>query len=83
METRFILTDYLQEAMAGATYDKLYDGTFFGRIPSCTGVVAFAESLGTCQEELCSTLVDWVLLGLKLRHEFPVIAVAGGHGSAG
>jgi len=38
MAVRFVLTEYLDEAMAQAVYDKLEDGSFAGRIPVCTGV---------------------------------------------
>jgi hypothetical protein len=41
MEARYILTDYVEQALAEAVYDKLEDGTFAGRIPVCPGVVAF------------------------------------------
>jgi hypothetical protein len=37
-------------------------------------VLAFASTLKGCQEELRSTLEDWVLLGLKLGHRLPVLA---------
>ena len=70
---RFILSNYVEEAMAQAIYDKLEDGTFSGRIPSCKGVIAFGKTLRECQEELRSTLEDWILLGLKLGHPLPVI----------
>jgi predicted RNase H-like HicB family nuclease len=59
--------------MRDAVYDKLEDATFSGCIPSCPGVLAFASTLKECQEELRSTLEDWVLVGLKLRHHLPVI----------
>lgn len=74
MEPRFILSDYLGQALAEASYDKLDDGTFAGRIPSCPGVVAFGETLRACEEELRSTLEDWILVGLKLGHPLPVLA---------
>jgi hypothetical protein len=41
MATRYVLAEYTNQAMAQAVYDKLEDGTFTGRIPSCKGVVAF------------------------------------------
>jgi len=74
MVVRFILTDYINLVLAQAVYDKLEDGTFSGRIPSCIGVVAFSTTLQQCEAELRSTLEDWVLLGLKLGHRLPVIA---------
>jgi predicted RNase H-like HicB family nuclease len=40
MTVRFILSDYVEQALAQAVYDKLEDGTFAGRIPECKGVVA-------------------------------------------
>ncbi len=73
MATRFILSDYVEQAMAQAVYDKLEDETFAGKIPPCKGVVAFAATLRECEEELRSTLEDWILVGLKLRHSLPVI----------
>jgi predicted RNase H-like HicB family nuclease len=74
MEARYILTDYVEQAMAYAVYDKLGDGTFAGRIPQCKGVVAFGSTLRECENELRSTLEDWILVGLKLGHPLPVIA---------
>jgi predicted RNase H-like HicB family nuclease len=71
MGVQFILRDYLEGALVEAEYDKLEDGTFAGRIPCCPGVVAFATTLRACQEELRSTLEDWVSLGLKLGHPLP------------
>jgi predicted RNase H-like HicB family nuclease len=74
MGTRFILSDYVDQALASATYDKLEDGSFAGTIPPCPGVVAFASTLRGCESELRSTLEDWILLGLKLGHPLPVLA---------
>ncbi len=73
MVVRFILTDYVNQALAKAVYDKLEDGTYAGRIPLCTGVIAFGATLQTCETELRSTLEDWLLVGLKLGHAIPVI----------
>ena len=73
MTTQFILTDYVDGAMAQAVYDKIDDGTFAGKIPSCPGVVAFAETLRDCEAELHSVLEDWLLVGLKMKHVLPVI----------
>ncbi len=71
--TRYIISDYLEEAMSQAVYDKLEDGTFSGRIPPCRGVVAFGATLRECEDELRSTLEDWILIGLKLGHPLPLI----------
>jgi len=73
MAAKFILSEYISLSMAQATYDKLEDGTFAGRIPACPGVIAFAGTLRLCEEELRSTLEDWLLVGLKMGHPLPVI----------
>ncbi|MCC5661102.1 type II toxin-antitoxin system HicB family antitoxin [Nostoc sp. XA010] len=73
MTIKFILSDYVDRAIAQAIYDKLEDGIFAGRIPVCKGVIAFASTLRECEDELRSTLEDWILLGLKLGHYLPII----------
>jgi predicted RNase H-like HicB family nuclease len=76
LSQRYILTEYVRQvrqALEQAVYDKLEDGTFAAGIPDCPGVVAFAPTLRGCERELRSTLEDWILLGLKLRHRLPVI----------
>ena len=74
MDVQYVLTDYVEQALAEANFDKLEDGTFTGQIYSCNGVVAFGPTLRQCQLELRSILEDWILLGLKLGHTLPVIA---------
>ena len=73
MATECILTGYVESAMSSATFDKLDDGTFAGRIPPCQGVVAFGATLVECQRLLQSTLEDWLLLGLRMGHAMPVL----------
>jgi len=73
MVVKYILTDYVEQAMARAVYEKLEDGGYTGRIPACPGVVAFGSTLRACEQELRSTLEDWILLGIKLGHRLPVI----------
>jgi predicted RNase H-like HicB family nuclease len=70
---RYILSEYVEKVMAQAVYDKLEDGTFAGKIPPCKGVIAFGRTLRECEDELHSTLEDWILIGLKLGHPLPVI----------
>lgn len=70
---RFILTEYIEEAMRQATYTKLTDQTYCGRISSCQGVIAFAKNLKACEDELRSALEDWIILGLKIGHRLPLV----------
>jgi predicted RNase H-like HicB family nuclease len=73
LKVQFVITDYVERALSLALYDKLEDGTFAGRIPPCKGVIAFGSTLLECQDELRSTLEDWILVGLKMGHSLPVI----------
>jgi len=74
MNGHFIVSDYVAEAMGAASYDKLEDVSFGGRIASCAGVVASGTTLRACEDELRSTLEDWSLAGLKLGHPLPILA---------
>jgi predicted RNase H-like HicB family nuclease len=73
MTAQFIISGYIERAMAQAEYDKLEEGSFSGRIPPCKGVVAFGPTLHECEEDLRSTLEDWLLLAFKLGHPLPII----------
>ncbi len=73
MSTQFVLSEYIDQALAQAEYDKLEDGSFSGRIAACPGVIAFSATLRECEDELRSTLEEWLWLGLKLGHQLPVI----------
>ena len=73
MALSFVLTDFIIQAMKNAVYDKLEDGTFGGRIPVCKGVVAFGTTQHECETQLRPTLEDWILIGLKFGHVFPII----------
>ena len=74
----YILSDYISKALAQAVYEKLEDETYAGKIPDCVGVLAFGSTLRNCEEDLHSTLEDWVLIGfgLKQGHKLPVILPA-------
>jgi predicted RNase H-like HicB family nuclease len=68
-----MLTEYIQSAMRHAHYEITEKGRFFGSIPGCKGLWAESKTLEKCREELQSALEDWLLLGLQLGHELPVI----------
>jgi predicted RNase H-like HicB family nuclease len=72
MAAQFIISEYISSALVQAEYDKLDDGTFVGRIPACKGVIAFGSTLSECENELRSTVEDWLLVGLKLGRALPV-----------
>lgn len=50
--------------MKRADYEKIADGTYWGRIPDFKGLWANEPTLEACRNELQSTLEDWLLLAL-------------------
>jgi len=73
MSARYILTQYIEEALSQAIFEELEDGRVCGRIPPAKAVIAFAPTQGECANELRSVLEEWILLGLKLGHTLPSI----------
>ncbi len=68
-----MLTRYIQVAMNQAVYEQLEDGTFYGDIPNCPGVMGNATTLEACREDLQSALEEWLVLGLHLGHVLPIL----------
>ena len=69
-----MLTEYFDAAMRKAHYEIMEDDEgFWGEIPGFDGLWAAAPTLEECREELFSTLQDWILLGVALHHELPVV----------
>jgi predicted RNase H-like HicB family nuclease len=68
-----MLTEYIDSAMRKASYQKLEDGTFFGKIPDCPGVLAFHATRAGCQQELRSALEGWLIVKLRHGDLIPVI----------
>lgn len=68
-----MLTEYLQAAMRRAEYEDLGDEGWLGHIPGFAGVWANADSVEDVRRELHGVLEGWILLGLSLGHELPVV----------
>jgi len=69
-----MLINYITAAMRKARYEILPEGEgFFGKIDELAGVIASADTLDGCREELQSVLEEWIILGLQLGHEIPII----------
>lgn len=68
-----MLSRYIQAAMRRAKYKILEDGTYYGEIPGFSGVFANADTLEDCRGQLQEVLEDWILLGVRLGHELPVV----------
>jgi predicted RNase H-like HicB family nuclease len=68
-----MLTNYIHAALRRAKYEIIKDGQYYGEIPGFEGVWATAKTLEDCREDLRETLEDWLVLGLRLGHELPVV----------
>jgi predicted RNase H-like HicB family nuclease len=66
-----MFTRYIHEAMKLAKYKILEDGTYYGDIPGFRGVLANADNLEECRDELQEILEEWLILGLRLGHDLP------------
>ena len=68
-----MLIEYINKAMSKAVYEKLEDGTYSGKIPQCSGVIAFGETLYQCQEELRCVLEGWLMVKIRHGDKLPVL----------
>ncbi len=68
-----MLTEYIDKAMSKAVYDKLEDGTYSGKIPQCSGTIAFGKTLYQCQSELRSVFEGWLIVKIRHGDTLPVI----------
>lgn len=57
-----MIREYVEEALRNARYDKLEDGTFYGEVPRLRGVLAAAETLEGCRNQLAEVVEEWVLI---------------------
>jgi predicted RNase H-like HicB family nuclease len=70
----YMLTEYLKAAMAKAKYELLGGGEgFYGEIPGFQGVLAQANTLEACRDELAGTLEDWLLFRISRQLPIPVL----------
>ncbi|MGI8854655.1 MAG: type II toxin-antitoxin system HicB family antitoxin [Thermomicrobiales bacterium] len=69
-----MLTKYIQAAMRRAHYEILPDdGTVYGEIPGFQGVLANADTVEACREELQEVLEDWLLLKIADHDALPTV----------
>ena len=60
--------------MGKAHYELLGENEgFYGEIPGFQGVLAQADTLEACREELSSTLEDWLLFRISRHLPIPVV----------
>ena len=68
-----MLIDYIKAAMRHATYERMENGRFFGRIPPCKGAWGEGKTLEECREDLEGALQDWLVVKLRFGDKVPVV----------
>ncbi|VXD23017.1 conserved hypothetical protein [Planktothrix serta PCC 8927] len=68
-----MLTNFIYAAMNRAKYEILDEGIFYGEIPDCQGVWSSGKTLEECRENLQDALEGWIILGLRLGHQLPIL----------
>ena len=69
-----MLTSYLQAALRHATYEILADDqSFYGEIPGFQGVLANAQTLEECRQQLAEVLEEWVLVHVARNLDLPAV----------
>lgn len=69
-----MLNDYIRAALSHAHYEILTDdGSFYGEIPECQGVMANAASLEQCRDQLAEVLEEWLVFRIYKNLPLPII----------
>ncbi len=68
-----MIVKYIDRAMSKAVYGRSDDGSFFGKIPQCPGVISFGETIYRCEQELKASLEGWLIVKLRHGDKLPVI----------
>ena len=69
-----MLLKYIATAMHKAHYEFLTnDKKYYGEIPECKGVYAYARTLEECRDELEEVLEEWLLFRVYKKLDVPVI----------
>jgi predicted RNase H-like HicB family nuclease len=68
-----MISDYMQAALRRATFHQLEDGSFVGEIPGFDGVWSQGQTLEEARAELPEVLEGWIVLGLRLGHDLPIV----------
>ena len=69
-----MIRQYIDKAMSTAHYEMLSDdGSFYGEIAACPGVLSNEKTLEACRSELEEVLEEWVLLRIHRNLAIPKV----------
>ena len=70
-----MLLEYVEGAMKKARYEILKDdNSYYGEIPGFEGVLANAEDLESCRNQLKEVLEEWILFRVSRNLELPEVS---------
>lgn len=62
---------YLDRALHHARYTAVDDGMFVAEVDGLPGVMATADTIERCREELCDVIEAWILVRVSRGLEIP------------
>jgi predicted RNase H-like HicB family nuclease len=57
-----LITDYIDQALHRANYQKVDEGQFCATVPGLRGVIATGRTLEQCREQLAEVIEEWILV---------------------
>ena len=69
-----MLTEYIEEALARARYEKIEDEEpYYGEVEDLKGVWATGKTLEECRNNLKEVIEGWILLSIKKGLPIPAL----------
>jgi predicted RNase H-like HicB family nuclease len=69
-----MLTEYVEEALKRARYEKIEDEEpYYGEVGELQGVWATGKTLEECRSNLKEVIEGWILLSIKRGLEIPAL----------
>ena len=68
-----VISRYVQQALRQARYRMLEDGTYCGTVAKLRGVVANADTLEGCRDELAEVVEEWILVRVARGLSVPAL----------
>jgi len=73
---RSVITNYINEALHRARYSVVDGGVFCATVPGLPGVIATADSLENCRDQLAEVVEEWVLVRVSRGLSVPRLGTA-------
>jgi predicted RNase H-like HicB family nuclease len=64
---------YVEQALKGAAYEKLEDGTYVAEVEGLRGVLGAGTSLEACRTNLAEVVEEWVLVRVSRGLAVPTL----------